>query len=169
MNKLLKQPQNTSDNSVFTNNKESESPKEEDITKFTELMSTDNAVLKDKGSAAYELQNDISADLMTEFSGSPFTAQMRSLNKEKKSLLKKNSDASSVETKINILNEASQEYIKLHQADVTKKLAEDNLVKTFNYGKAGDKKGYYVQTFSLKGNNTISSSSESQDDSTEKT
>ena len=172
VNKLLKQPQNSNDSSVFTNDgesedSESEAPKEGDLSKFAELMNTDNAVLKKDGTAAYELQNNISSDLMTEFAGSPFAAQMQSLYEERKALLKKNSDTSAIEAKITALNEAAQEYIKLNQTNVTKKITNNDLVKTFKYGKDKEKTGYYVQTMSLKGNKTAGGSDESQSDSPE--
>ncbi len=170
VNKLLKDTQTNSESSVFTSEQQTEAAEEnedqqKDYTKYTELMDPNNTVLRNNGSAGFELQNNIAHDILTSSVGTPYEAQMKSLYEEKRNLLKKGEDTSTVEDKINALKEAVEEYIKIHQKDITKTLAENEIVTEFNYGKNGEKKGYYVQTFNVKANNTLKGSEEKQEES----
>ena len=155
---LLKSDYKNSGNSIFTQKEKEDKPDENkniDVAEFNEFMNSDNKVLNNDGSAAYELQNSVASDIMTSSLGTPYEAQMKSLYEEKKALLKRNADTSAVEAKILALNEAVKDYIELHQQEVTQALAENGLVKNFKYGKNGEKTGYYIQTFSVKANNTM--------------
>ena len=88
VNKLLKTPSDTSAESVFTAN-DSSQPTGADATKkskqdtdfnkdeFSQLMNPNNAIIRNDGSAAYELQQKVAGDLtMSTAAGTPFAAQM---------------------------------------------------------------------------------------------
>lgn len=169
INNLLKETKSDKPNSIFEGQHTpvpataEEEKDKKDLSEYTEFMKSDNAALRDDGTAAYELQNDVASDLLTSSTGTPYEAQMKSLYEAQKELIKKHGDTSVIEAKIEALNEAVQEYIKLHQQDITNRLAENGVVKQFKYGKNGEKNGYYVQTFQVKANNTINNA----DDATE--
>lgn len=164
---LLKPTDKDSNNSIFTKQEKPEENKNFDMAEFNDFMDTNKRVLRDDGSAAYELQNSTASDLMTSYQGTPYEAQMKSLYEYKKHIIKSNGDTSVIDAKISALNEAVQEYIKMHQQDVTKALAENGAVKSFQYGKDGTKKGYYIQTFGVKANNTMNGSDSADIDSSE--
>ena len=167
INKLLKNKDTKSDapNSIFEGQSNSAADDEKkDLSEYTDFMKTDNAALRDDGTAAYELQNSVASDLLTSSTGTPYEAQMKSLYEEQKEILKKHGDTTAIEAKIEALNDAVQEYIKLHQQDITDRLAENGVVKQFKYGKNGEKNGYYVQTFQVKANNTINNESDDTED-----
>ena len=79
VSKLLKNTDKN--NSVFSNN-EATNISSEDLSRYTELVSVDNAALNDSGTAAYNLQNEISSELRTSSIGTPYAAQMNSLYEE---------------------------------------------------------------------------------------
>ena len=151
---LLATADDTPSGSVFDQTETSDEP-EINADKFTSLSDSNNAVLRNDGSAAYELQNSIASDLqMTTAAGTPFSAQMSNLYETRKALLKKHEDTSDIDAKIEALNEAAKEYIKTNQTDVTKDLIDKGAVKTFKFGKNDEKTGYFVQTFDIKGGTT---------------
>jgi len=151
---LLATADDTPSDSVFDQTETSDEP-EINADKFTSLSDSNNAVLRNDGSAAYELQNSIASDLqMTTAAGTPFSAQMSNLYETRKALLKKHEDTSDIDAKIEALNEAAKEYIKTNQTDVTKDLIDKGAVKTFKFGKNDEKTGYFVQTFDIKGGTT---------------
>ena len=153
--KLLKNTNNDSINSIFTQQENSQDKNNVDTEDYTNRMNSDQTVLREDGSAAYELQNTLSADLITSSNGTPYEAQMKNLYETRKALIKNQEDTSNIDAKINAMNEAVQEYIKIHQEDITKAVAENGAVKQFIYGEDGNKTGYYLQTFNVKANNTI--------------
>lgn len=157
----------TTSQSVFTESQQNQDDKQKiNNDEFINLMDSNNTVLHNEGSAAYELQDNIASDLvMTTASGTPFSAQMNNLYETRKSLIKKHRDTSEIDAKIDALNEAVQEYIKSNKADLTQSLLDSDAVRTFKYGKNDEKTGYFIQTFDFKGGNT----SGNDDTSTEAT
>ena len=124
---------------------------------FAQLMDSNNAILRNDGSAAYELQQKVAGDLtMSSASGTPFAAQMDNLNQTRKNLMNKHRDTSDIDAKIDALNEAAREYVKTNQTEVTQTLIDQGVVKTFKYGENGEKTGYFIQTLDFKGGNTMS-------------
>lgn len=81
INKLLKDNDTKSGapNSIFEGQSTSSSDVEQkDLSEYTDFMKTDNAALRDDGTAAYELQNSVASDLLTSSTGTPYEAQMKS-------------------------------------------------------------------------------------------
>lgn len=154
VNELLANPNGESPDSVFDEKKSQD--EELDGDEFSKLVSPNNAVLNNEGSAAFELQNQIASDLlMTSANGTPFSAQMNNLYETRKELIKKHQDTTDIDARIDALNEAVQEYIKTNHVDVTQTMIDNGSVKTFKYGKDSEKTGYIIQSFNLKGGNTM--------------
>ena len=131
---------------------------------FANLMSTDHAISHDEDSAAGELYNTAAGDLVTTSAkGSSFGSQMQSLYDERKELIKKNKDTSSVDNKIDTLNETVKTFLKEHHTDITQDLIDNGTVKPFKYGKNNEKTGYIIQSFDFKGENALGQNGDNDD------
>ena len=160
VSKLLKT--NTGE-SIFENQVEDiDSQNNDDSVEFSNPESKYDTI-NEYGTAAFELNKKVEADLSIGTVGNPYTQQLKALEREKVTKIKNGENNWDTEYKIDALKNLVLDYLR-ENPDV-----EDNAkhfdVKKISYGNG--KKAIMRQTFGLSGNNAFKSKTEQYSESKE--
>ena len=148
VSKLLK---TETEQSIFDNKPaKEETQSNQDTVEISRQENQDDAI-STYGTAAYELDTRVKADLSIGTSGNPYTQQLAALQKEKALKEQNGENASDIAYKIEALNDLVRDYLKEHP----KAEKEHLIVKEISYGPDGKNKALMSQTFGIRGSNAF--------------
>ncbi|MBR6127638.1 hypothetical protein IKQ21_08140 [bacterium] len=170
VSKLLK---TESEESIFGNPAENdESQDNEDTVEISDKVSKDDTInddvnkddaINEYGTAAFELNKKIEADLSIGTVGNPYTQQINALEEEQASKIKKGVSHWDTVYKIDALKELVEDHLK--ENPDAEDYAQNFEEKDISYGNG--KKARMRQTFGLSGNNAFKPKSEQLNESSE--
>lgn len=123
----------------------------DDTVEISSSTQNDNDAIATYGSAANELDCRIRTDMTLNSTGTPFSQQLKALEREMNVRLSANTSTTDIFYKIDALNDLVLDYLREHPEENKEHL----YLKEIKYGKNNSKKALLGQTFGLSGNNAF--------------